>query len=57
MDGDVAEARSNVKRSYLWRFRNPACSDLIGSNRTGRGPGSCASWTCLGEVRRRAGVI
>ena len=36
---------------------NPACSDLIGSNGTERGPGSCASWTCLGEVRRRAGVI
>ena len=30
---EVVEAGSNYKRSYLWRFRNPACGDSTGSNR------------------------
>ena len=29
---DVAEARLNFRRSYLWWFRNLACGDLIGNN-------------------------
>ena len=30
---EVAEARSNYKKPYLWWFRNPACGDSTGSNR------------------------
>ena len=28
---EVVESRSNDKRSYLWRFRNPASGDSTGS--------------------------
>ena len=30
---EVVQTRSNYKKSYLWRFRNPACDGLIGSDR------------------------
>ena len=29
---EVAEALSNYKKSYLWRFGNIACGDSTGSN-------------------------
>ena len=28
---EIVEGRSDYKKSYLWRFRNPACGDSTGS--------------------------
>ena len=30
---EIVERRSDYKKSYLWRFRNPARGDSTGSNR------------------------
>ena len=30
---EIVERRSDYKKSYLWRFRNPAFGDSTGSNR------------------------
>ena len=30
---EVVEVRSNNKKSWFWRFGNPTCGDLSGSNR------------------------
>ena len=34
---EVVEVRSNYKRSYFWRFGNPARGDSTGSNQIGKG--------------------
>ena len=34
VNNEAAEARSNYKKSYFWWFRNSACGDWTGSNRT-----------------------
>ena len=34
VNNEAAEARSSYKKSYFWWFRNSACGDWTGSNRT-----------------------
>ena len=43
--GEILEAESNYKRSYLWRLRNLACGDSTGGDGWEK-LGSSVSRTC-----------